>query len=101
MIETSMVSGRMAASSSFMSILPSDWTGKYVTSKPSSCKWRQLSRTHLCSVWQVMMWFFLPPRLKKRATPLMLMLLLSVAPDVKMISLGLVCFPTIGVRVVA
>ena len=34
------------------------------------------------------MWFFFPPRLKKRATPLMDMLLLSVAPEVSTISRG-------------
>jgi hypothetical protein len=47
--------------------------------EPSSCRCRQLSSTHLCSVWLVMMCFFFPERPKNLATPLMLMLLLSVA----------------------
>lgn len=97
-METRDVVGRMAASSSSREIIPFVCTGRYVISKPSSESFLHESRTHLCScsrlfirnrtgnnrkkltVCVVMTWFFFS--LWKRATPLMDMLLVSVAPDV-------------------
>ena len=61
MMETIAVSGRKAASSSCRSMRPFSLTPRYVTSKPSSCSFLAESRTHLCSVCVVMMWFFLLP----------------------------------------
>lgn len=102
MMDTSDVSGRMAASSSLRSTRPFVWTGRYVMSKPSSPSLRQESRTHLCSyshgqrkdtknltemkptVCVVIMCLFFS--LWKRATPLIDMLFVSVAPEVNTIS---------------
>jgi len=57
--DTSAVSGRSAAFRSSIRINPFEPTGRYVTSKPSSWRTRQESRTHLCSVCVVIMCFFL------------------------------------------
>ena len=58
-METNKVFGVIAFCSSFKQIKPSDLTGRYVTLKSFfSDKNLQDSSTHLCSVTQVMRWFF-------------------------------------------
>ena len=49
-IETNTVSFLIAFFKSSKLINPSELTGKYVTSNPSSCICLALSKTHLCSV---------------------------------------------------
>lgn len=49
MIETIEVSGWMVSSNWLRSIRPLDWTGKWVTSKPSCCNDLYDSSIHLCS----------------------------------------------------
>ena len=65
---------------------PNPLPGRQVTLNPSISSARHESRTHLCSICEVMTCFFLD--LQKRATPLTAMLFDSVAPEVKMISRG-------------
>ena len=86
MIETRMVSGRIAASSSARSTSPSVPTGSQVTSQPLRSRCLQVSMTALCSVTTVMMW--LPLSRRNSAAPLIARLLASVAPLVKVISLA-------------
>ena len=109
MMDTSAVRSVRAARSSSRSMSPLRCTGRYVTCHrnkgrldtqryiarpqrsrrtltPSLSSARQLSSTHLCSVWQVTTWSRSPR--KKRTAPLIARLLDSVAPDVKMISFG-------------
>ena len=84
MIETSTVSGRIAAASDAGVTRPSGRTGRYDTRRPRRARRAQGSRTARCSVSTVTMWF--PRSRDASATPFRARLFDSVAPLVKVIS---------------
>ena len=85
-IVTKQVVGFNAFLNSSISILPFLSTSKYVTSQPSDSKSFRVFNTDGCSIVVDIIWFFL--FLFKATIPLIIVLLDSVPPDVKYISLS-------------
>ena len=87
-IVASIVSGRIAFSSSSGDTMPRPSTGSIVYSKPILPSHLTVSRIAWCSIALVIMWFPLPRSRSAHAAPLIARLSASLPAPVKIISVG-------------